>query len=643
MRVDNGFQIDGFTNCILHAQCFFHFGRTPTLRRNYLLGLISPHDPSPPESFDAARASHYRFDVNGFFEKNCSLDQHNGFNFTGKLIKDAEGDIIWGYGYVATDVYPFTVGPTLYGKTFHTPRDIPLPDVENKIPVNKPQKKGSCHVRKARNSVVVRPPGYCGWSCWKPRIVRPWKRCSASVETGIGAGVEEAGAVAAGNETTTSNISGRPRSNGSNGSDGTRSMEEPNTEPPLENILRNCWTEPSDRPRDDLIVFQNISASDRARAVDSYRACPPAYFLKFDAAFGIVDDLQNVSSNTSNSTVVLPEYYPPEAVRMALLHSSDPAVEDFLTNNFTIPMTESLHVCYVETVNNVYFFGSYACPLVVEEKPCYCDSLCHLPRFQDCCLRRPDGKRGSCWPAERLGEDKCGGSAWRDTVTSKLRRCGRVGRPFASGVAETAATVAPELCYEDEFSLSPGGGASLSLVGIRLMLKNIHVADEDPYRRNNDFCVKHDRWEKAKICQKQLDKIDDATTNLSKDPLFVGRTPQFPQSLQQLLTGLLSETTPGVLPSRHTGLFGYLFKNPFLDFSRKGSQALLRNLTDPVRLVQSRINQNTQDIVNSGALCITSYTSSGSSTFHENYISGVVVANCAQGFYQGVPECVPTG
>jgi len=45
----------------------------------------------------------------------CELDQANGYDFTGKGIKDASGNTITGYAYVATDTYPYVM-PYLYGK-----------------------------------------------------------------------------------------------------------------------------------------------------------------------------------------------------------------------------------------------------------------------------------------------------------------------------------------------------------------------------------------------------------------------------------------------------------------------------------------------------------------------------------------------
>lgn len=42
------------------------------------------------------------------------MDDANGFDFTGKGIKDPSGKAITGYGYVATDDYPWSI-PYLYG------------------------------------------------------------------------------------------------------------------------------------------------------------------------------------------------------------------------------------------------------------------------------------------------------------------------------------------------------------------------------------------------------------------------------------------------------------------------------------------------------------------------------------------------
>ena len=40
----------------------------------------------------------------------------NGYDFTGKGITNSDGQAITGYGYVATDTYPYVM-PYLYGET----------------------------------------------------------------------------------------------------------------------------------------------------------------------------------------------------------------------------------------------------------------------------------------------------------------------------------------------------------------------------------------------------------------------------------------------------------------------------------------------------------------------------------------------
>ena len=84
------------------------------------------------------------------------------------------------------------------------------------------------------------------------------------------------------------------------------------------------------------------------------------------------------------------------------------------TNSTDLHNRES-HIGRSQNSMLIYFYSLASRDCLPQIQNCYCDSVCHLSLFQDCCLQ--------CWPARKLG---CN---YHDMVKQRFQSCDRVGQP----------------------------------------------------------------------------------------------------------------------------------------------------------------------------------------------------------------------
>jgi hypothetical protein len=225
--------------------------------------------------------------------------------------------------------------------------------------------------------------------------------------------------------------------------------------------VQNCWVDNvPGRAVNDLVVFENMTKPDFELAIQGYEPCPSAYYPDALSAPG--------------------SYY--GAAYSAVGANNDTNLTSYLRFEHSIPMNDVLRTCWLSSNENstLYFYGAWDCNLDRKDDHCVCDNVCHLPRFNDCCLRKPpspgktvaDAYGGSCWPKEPLT-----GCGWQAQVKQKLRKCTRVRDDPSPVDHMVSQRIDPEPCWE----IDPADSEEI-------VLQNIKMYDVEDYPRDKFSC-----------------------------------------------------------------------------------------------------------------------------------------------------------